>query len=124
MGFKEAFLYRKFMIFYVRKLSNIIIGYYDDSQSLEKTYTKKSIDRVREDIIRVLLLLGIITGKKNRGLYPIIEIKDKTYRMNSITKIRTIKDILGPISSIQKAEDISPINKKLIMDIFNFSKKK
>ena len=23
MGFKEAFLYRKFMIFYVRKLSNI-----------------------------------------------------------------------------------------------------
>ena len=44
--------------------------------------------------------------------------------MNSITKIRTIKDILGPISSIQKAEDISPINKKLIMDIFNFSKKK
>ena len=105
-------------------INNIIIGYYDDSQSLEKTYTKKSIDRVREDIIRVLLLLGIITGKKNRGLYPIIEIKDKTYRMNSITKIRTIKDILGPISSIQKEEDISPIHKKLIMDIFNFSKKK
>lgn len=104
-------------------INNIIIGYYDDSQSLEKTYTKKSIDRVREDIIRVLLLLGIITGKKNRGLYPIIEIKDKTYRMNSITKIRTIKDILGPISSIQKEEDISPIHKKLIMDIFNFSKK-
>ena len=105
-------------------INNIIIGYHDDSQSLEKTYTKKSIDRVREDIIRVLLLLGIITGKKNRGLYPIIEIKDKTYRMNSITKIRTIKDILGPISSIQKEEDISPIHKKLIMDIFNFSKKK
>ena len=104
-------------------INNIIIGYYDDSQSLEKTYTKKSIDRVREDIIRVLLLLGIITGKKNRGLYPIIEIKDKTYRMNSITKIRTIKDILGQISSIQKEEDISPIHKKLIMDIFNFSKK-
>ena len=105
-------------------INKIIISYYDDSLSLEKTYTKKSIDRVREDIIRVLSLLGIITDKKNKGLYPIIEIKDKTYRMNSITKIRTIKDILGPISSIQKAEDISPINKKLIMDIFNFSKKK
>ena len=25
MGFKEAFLYRKFMIFYVRKLSNVIV---------------------------------------------------------------------------------------------------
>lgn len=43
--------------------------------------------------------------------------------MDSITKIRTIKDILGPISSIKKASDISDINKKLIMDIFNFSKK-
>ena len=70
------------------------------------------------------MICKIVTGKKKKDFYPIIEIKDKTYRMNSITKIRTIKDILGPISSIQKEEDISPIHKKLIMDIFNFSKKK
>jgi hypothetical protein len=101
-------------------IDQIIINCY----TFKEDCTKKSIDRIREDIIRVLSLLGIITGKKNKGLYPIIEIKDKTYRMNSITKIRTIKDILGPISSIQKEEDISPIHKKLIMDIFNFSKKK
>ena len=100
-------------------IDQIIINCY----TFKEDCTKKSIDRIREDIIRVLSLLEIITGKKKKDFYPIIEIKDKTYRMDSITKIRTIKDILGPISSIKKASDISDINKKLIMDIFNFSKK-
>ena len=99
-------------------IDKIIINCY----TFKEDCTKKSIDRIREDIIRILSLLSIITGKKKKGFYPIAEIKDKTYRMDSITKIQSIKDILGPISSIKKVSDISDINKKLIMDIFNFSK--
>ena len=36
MGFKEAFLYRKFMIFYVRKLSNITL---DKTSNINKGFT-------------------------------------------------------------------------------------
>ncbi|PRM99217.1 hypothetical protein [Aliarcobacter cryaerophilus] len=84
--------------------------------------SEKAFSRIREDVIRVLLLSGIITGRKSNNMYPIITITDREYRMNSITKINAIKDILGPISKIKEEKDISITNKKLIMDIFNFSK--
>lgn len=84
--------------------------------SLGWNLSKSSKSNIKRHVIKVFKLLEIFETEK--APYTIIEIADKEWRMNARSKIDSIKDI---VKSISNRKEIPKEDRKIIMEIFNFS---
>lgn len=85
-------------------------------EALEWKLSKSSKSNIKTHVIKVFKLLEIFETEK--APYKIVEITDPEWKMNALTKIDSIKDI---IKSISNRKEIPEEDRKIIMGIFNFS---
>lgn len=89
---------------------------------------KKTLSRNKKEIIDAFFELNIFTGDRQKGLKDVSykvgpttsENFEEDWKMNSLTKVESIKHIVGKLSDINK---ISNEKRKAALKIFNFTYK-
>lgn len=95
---------------------DIVREYEGMIKSLEWGLSTNRKSNLKKEVIKVFKLLGILENDK--APYKVVEITDPDWKMNVLSKIDAIKDI---VKSISRKNEISREDKDVIMKIFNFS---
>lgn len=85
-------------------------------EALEWELSKSSKSNIKRHVIKVFKLLEIFETEK--APYKIVKITDTEWKMNALSKIDSIKDI---VKSISNRHEIPKEDREMIMKIFNFS---